>query len=195
MKKVNHFILKLLGYKIDTVNIPPEAKKCVLMFAPHTSMLDFVIGRMSLSAMGVKTYFMIKSEAFWWPLGPMLKALGGVPVNRKNAVRVHLFASETIKNSDEIALLIAPEGTRQLVKNWKKGCFHIAMATGVPIALGYLDYKSRKGGIGGMFYPTGDIEADMADVQKFYYGMQGRHKGLFNLENEEYAHPEWLEKG
>ena len=193
MKKFNHFLLKLLRYKIDTVNIPPEAKKCVLLFAPHTSMIDFVIGIMSLSAMGVKTYFMIKSEAFWWPLGPILKKLGGVPVNRKNAVRVHLYASEVIKSSDEVALLIAPEGTRRLNPNWKKGCFHIANATGVPIALGYLDYKSRRGGIGGVFYPTGNIEADMAEVQKFYYGMRGRHKGLFNLEDKPYSHPEWID--
>ena len=75
MKKINSFLLRLLRYKIDAVNIPSEAKKCVLLFAPHTSMLDFVIGKMALNVMGVKTLFLIKSEVFWWPLGPDRKSV------------------------------------------------------------------------------------------------------------------------
>lgn len=194
MRKINHFILKLLRYKIDTVNIPPEAKKCVLAFAPHTSLSDFVIGKMALSAMGVKTVFLIKKEAFFFPLGPILRKLGGVPVDRQHVRKFPLFASNYIKNQDEIAFLIAPEGTRALVPNWKKGFYYIAQQAGVPILLGYLDYHSRRGGIGGVFYPTGNVEQDMEEIQKFYYGMKGLKKGRFNLENYPYAHPDWLNK-
>lgn len=192
MKRINAFILKLFRYKIDTVNIPPEADKCVLLFAPHTSMMDFVVGRMALSTMGVNTLFLIKSEMFWWPLGPILKKLGGVPVNRKHAVKFPLYAANLITQKDKVALLISPEGTRKRNPKWKKGFYYIAQEAGVPIALGYLDYRSRKGGIGGVFYPTGDVESDLNEIRKFYYGMRGRHKGQFDLEELPYAHPDWL---
>ncbi|MDR1758821.1 MAG: 1-acyl-sn-glycerol-3-phosphate acyltransferase [Bacteroidales bacterium] len=193
MKKVNAFLLRLLRYKIDTKNVPTEAKKCVLLFAPHTSMLDFVIGKMALTAMGVKTLFIIKKEAFFFPLGLLLKALGGVPLDRKHAGRFHLYAAELIKVREEVALLIAPEGTRNRNPRWKKGFYSIAQEAGVPIALGYLDYRSRKGGIGKMFYPTSDYDKDLATIKMFYHGMRGRYKGHFDLEDLPYSHPEWLE--
>lgn len=194
MRKINHFILKLFGYHIDTVNIPEEAKKCVILFAPHTSMTDFLIGRMALSAMGVKTIFLIKSEAFWWPLGVILKKLGGLPVNRQNARNFPIFAAGLIKKSDEIALLIAPEGTRKRNPKWKKGFYYIAKEAHVPILLGYLDYHVKRGGIGKVFHPTDNIDNDLEEIKKFYYGMRGLHKGLFDLEDLPYAHPEWLKQ-
>ncbi len=192
MKRINYFILKLFGYDIDIINVPLEAKKCVIAFAPHTSMSDFIVGRMALSAMGVKTVFLIKSEVFWWPLGSILKKLGGMPVDRKNARNFHKFAADLIRNSNEIALLIAPEGTRKRNPKWKKGFYFIAKEAEVPIMLGYLDYTVKKGGIGKVFYPGDNIEDDMIEIKKFYYGMKGIHKGKFDLENMPYAHPEWL---
>lgn len=192
MKKVNRFLLRLFRYKIDTQNIPPEAKKCVLLFAPHTSMLDFVVGKMALNTMGVRTLFLIKKEIFWWPLGPILRKLGGVPVDRKHASKFHIHAANLINGSEKVALLISPEGTRKLTHKWKKGFYYIAREANVPILLGYLDYRSRRGGIGDVFYPTGDVDADMEEIQKYYYGMCGRHKGQFSLENKPYAHPDWL---
>ncbi|MDD4395544.1 MAG: 1-acyl-sn-glycerol-3-phosphate acyltransferase [Bacteroidales bacterium] len=194
MRKINAFLLKLMRYHIDTVNVPPEAQKCVLLFAPHTSYSDFIIGRMSLSAMGVKTIFLIKKEAFFFPLGTILRALGGMPVDRKNVRKFPVYAAEFIKKHDRIAFLLSPEGTRKLNSNWKKGFYFIAQEANVPIALGYLDYHTRRGGIGKIFYPTGDYDKDIVTIQEFYYGMCGRNKGHFNLENQPYAHPEWLKK-
>lgn len=192
-RKINLFLLKLLRFKIDTENIPPEVKKCVLLFAPHTSMTDFIIGKMALTAMGVKTIFLIKKEAFWFPLGNILRALGGMPVDRQHVKRFPLFAAEVISQQEEVAFLIAPEGTRKR-SNWKKGFYFIAQHANVPVALGYLDYKARRGGIGKMFYITGDYDADIQEIRKYYYGMRGLHKGQFDLENEPYAHEEWLNK-
>lgn len=194
MKTINRLLLHSFGYKIDTVNIPPEAKKCVLLFAPHTSMTDFLIGRMSLSAMGVKTVFLIKKEAFWFPLGNILRALGGLPIDRKHVRNFTQYASDIMKNHEEIAFLISPEGTRSLNPNWKKGFYYIAQKANVPIVLGYLDYHTKRGGMGPAFYPTGDYEKDIQEISKFYYGMRGLHRGKFNLEKFPYAHPEWRSK-
>ena len=191
MKKICYFILKILGYKIDIVNIP-NIKKYVLVLAPHTSMIDFAVGWLSLKAMGVPTLFLIKSEAFFWPFGIFLKKLGGVPVNRKQASRFYLYAAEIINKNENVALLIAPEGMRKKNPKWRKGFYYIAKNANVPVMLGYLDYRSRRGGIGPEFQLTDNPEHDIAEIKKYYYGMRGRHKGWFDLEEMPYAHPDWL---
>jgi len=193
MKKTYHLILRVLGYKVDLVNIP-KIKKYVLVFAPHTSMLDFVIGWMALKSMGVSTLFLIKNEAFFWPFGSMLKKLGGVPVNRKNASHFYLYAAEIIAERENVALLIAPEGTRKRNPKWKKGFYYIAKEADIPVMLGYLDYRSRRGGIGPEFPLTDNPDHDIVEIKKYYYGMYGRHRGCFDLEDQPYAHSEWLEK-
>lgn len=185
-------MLKILRIKIDTVNIAPEAKKCVLLFAPHTSTTDFLVGKMALITMGVKTTFLIKKEMFFFPLGPILKKMGGMPVDRKHVNKFPIYAANFVKEQEEIAFLLSPEGTRKRVNNWKKGFYYIAQEAGVPILLGYLDYRSRRGGVGPVIYPSGNYEEDLAEIEKYYYGMHGLHKGKFNLEDKPYAHPEWL---
>ena len=184
MKKIALLILKLLNYKIDIVNIPKE-KKYVLIFAPHTSWTDFVIGKIALTAMGVKTMFLIKKEFFFFPLGFYLKYLGGYPVDRKRAIKMTDIIAEHIKEREEIAFLVAPEGTRKRVEVWKRGFYYIALKAEVPVAMAYLDYRNRKGGIGPVIYPTKDYDADLQKIQEFYTGMQGRKKGLFNLEGKD----------
>ena len=183
MKKICLHIIKLFHYQVDTNNIPKE-KKYVLLFAPHTSWSDFAIGKVALTAMGIKTTFLIKKELFFFPLGNFLKYIGGYPVDRKNAKNLTDTIAEYIKEKDEIAFLIAPEGTRKRVETWKRGFYYIAQKSGTPIALGYLDYHEKKGGIGPLFYPTGNYENDLLEIQKYYYGMKGRKKGRFNLENQ-----------
>jgi 1-acyl-sn-glycerol-3-phosphate acyltransferase len=166
---------------VDLVNVPKE-KKYILVVAPHTSWTDFAIGKIALTAMNVKTTFLIKKELFFFPLGDYLKYLGGYPVNRKNAANLTDKLAEYIKEKEEIAFLITPEGSRKRVETWKRGFYYIALKAEVPLALGYLDFGARKGGIGPIFHPTGNYEADLKEIQKFYRGMKGRRKGRFNLE-------------
>ena len=194
MRKFNAFVLKLLGYKVDCVNIPPEIKKCVLLFAPHTSYYDFLIGTMAINVMGFKASLLIKKEAFFWPLGPILRKCGGIPIDRANVKKFLVFAAQYIKEQEEIAFLISPEGTRKLNPNWKRGFYFIAQEAGVPIVPGYLDFRTKRGGVLPAFYPTGDYEKDLAELEKNYYGMYGFRRGKFNLEDKPYAFPEWLEK-
>lgn len=193
MRKFNAFILKLLGYKVDKINLPPELKKCVLLFAPHTSYYDFVIGTMAINVMGFKASLLIKKEAFFWPLAPLLRKCGGIPIDRKHVRRFPIYAANYIKDQEEIAFLISPEGTRKLVPEWKRGFYFIAMDAGVPIVPGYLDFRTKRAGVLPAFYPTGNYEADLAELEKNYYGMRGLHKGQFNLEDRKpYPFPDWL---
>jgi 1-acyl-sn-glycerol-3-phosphate acyltransferase len=188
MKKICLLILKLLKFKIDVVNIPKELKY-VLVFAPHTSWTDFAVVKIALTAMDVKTTFLIKKEFFFFPFGIYLKYIGGFPVDRKKAQKLTDRLAQYIKDQDKIALIITPEGTRRRVETWKRGFYHIARKAETPLALAYLDYKERKGGIGPVIYPTGDYEADLIEIQNFYRGMKGRRKGRFNLETKHlYGH-------
>jgi len=182
MKKFCLIILKLLNYKFDVADIPKE-KKYVLIFAPHTSWTDFAIGKIALTAMGIKTTFLIKKEFFFFPLGQYLRYLGGYPVDRKNAKNLTNILAEYMKEKEKIVLLITPEGTRRRVETWKRGFYYIAKNAQVPIALGYLDYKTNKGGIGPVLMPSGNYDADLQEIQNFYRGMRGRRKGYFNLED------------
>ncbi|PKP20574.1 MAG: acyltransferase [Bacteroidetes bacterium HGW-Bacteroidetes-19] len=183
------FLLKLFRYKLDFTHVPPEAHKSILVFAPHTSWRDFVIGKLAVTALGFETNVLIKRAAFVFPLGNILRYFGGIPVDRGNFSRFTTQVAEVIKEREKMGLIICPEGTRSLVQKWKRGFYVMAEKAEVPIILGYLDYNTRKCGLGPVFYVTGDYEKDLLEIQKFYYGMKGRRKGLFHLENEKNEHP------
>ena len=70
------------------------------------------------------------------------------------------------------------------MNRWKKGFYQIAMEANVPIGLSHIDFRTRTLGVGQMFYPTGDYEKDMVEIEKYYHGMRGYRKGRFNLENQ-----------
>ena len=81
MKKIIQFIFWIFGWKIDK-HAPIGIKKCVIVVGPHTSNWDFIIGRMAFINYGVKGRFLIKKQLFFFPLGILLRALGGLPVDR-----------------------------------------------------------------------------------------------------------------
>ncbi len=181
MRKLLQFVLiKIFGWEI-TGKIPPEIKKAVIIVAPHTSLWDFVIGRIAFWYLNVEVKFMIKSEAFKWPFGYFLRKLGGVPVKRGRPAYLLLQILKMFNNNDSFFTVITPEGTRSLVKEWKRGFYEIATKAGVPIILAFIDYKYKKGGLGPVFYPTGDYEKDLKEIEKFYMRFHGKHPERFNL--------------
>jgi 1-acyl-sn-glycerol-3-phosphate acyltransferase len=188
------FLFKYV-YRLKPIPYPrPEGTvpKSVLMMAPHTSIMDFVIGLSAMKYYDLHAKTIIKKEFFFFPLGGLLRKLGGIPVNRKRVRNFVSFAANTIKEHDRITLIICPEGTRKRTDKWKRGFYQIAMEAGVPISLGYIDYHTRTCGIMSIFEPTGDYEKDLEEIQKQYYGLQGYKKGQFNLEDKPHAHPEWF---
>jgi len=171
-------VLKILGWKIKNA-IPPGTKKCVIIVAPHTSNMDFVIGRLAYGAMGVKVRFLIKKEAFKFPMGGLLKLLGGIPVDRGRNNRMVEHVAKLFDKHKSFYVVITPEGTRKANANWKKGFWHIAEKTGLPIALAFIDYEHKRGGVDRLMYPSADIEADMLEIKKFYMQFKGRNPEMF----------------
>ncbi len=174
MKAVADFILNILGWKIEK-KVPADIKKAVVIVAPHTSYFDFVMGRISFWSLGVDTKFLIKKEAFVWPFGVLLRKLGGIPVNRGRAAKLTDEIARMYHENDSFFVTITPEGTRTLVKEWKKGFYHIAVSANVPIIFGVLDYENKSGGMMKLYYPTGNMQEDIKEIKSFYKGIKGKN--------------------
>ena len=172
MKNISLYILKFFGWRLQA-DIPPD-KKFIIIGAPHTSNWDFPLAILALSAMGLKFHWVGKHTLFRFPFGFFFKALGGVPVDRNIRQSFIQKMIGLFSNSNPFILAIAPEGTRAKTGYWKTGFYSIAIDAGIPIALGYLDYKNKTMGVGATLYPTRDIEKDFLVIQKFYANKTGR---------------------
>jgi 1-acyl-sn-glycerol-3-phosphate acyltransferase len=180
MKIVGKFLFYAIGWKI-VGSIPDSIKKCVIIAAPHTSNWDFYVGRIAYWALGVPVKFLIKKEAFDNPLGGLLVKMGGIPVDRKKSTNLVDQVASLFNHHEILNIVVAPEGTRKLSKNWKKGYYFIALKAKVPMVLGFVDYKNKEGGFGPIIYPSGDYEKDILQIEAFYKTKTARHPENFNL--------------
>lgn len=180
MKHIAGIILWLIGWKVKG-SVPSGIKKCVIIAAPHTSNWDFVIGRLAYWKLGVPVKFLIKREAFDHPLGGLVKKLGGIPVDRNKSNNLVEHVAELFKQYDELNVIITPEGTRKLVTEWKRGYYYIALRAGIPMVLGFVDYKRKEGGFGPTIYPSGDYDADFELIKEFYRDKTAKYPERFNL--------------
>jgi len=179
MKRLlSKLILKLNGWKIIGVKAYPL--KCLVLSAPHTSNWDFMMGRCYAYIIGVQPKYLIKSELFLPGLATFIKWNGGIPVYRNSKNNVVDQAVEMFKNSSQLNLGIAPEGTRTRVDKWKTGFYHIAVKANIPILLLKMDYEKKEIGIMCEFKPNGNFEEDMLFIQEKYKNVKGKTPENFN---------------
>jgi len=169
------FFLKIIGWKLQ--GEPPLESKYVLVAAPHTSNWDFPLGLAIMIVYRLEIRWMGKETLFKGWRGPFMKWLGGIPVNRSSANNMVAQTIDTYNSNESFVVAIPPEGTRSKVERWKTGFYYIAVGADVPIALGFLDYKCKKGGFLSTWYPTGDIEKDIAGIQSCYAEVSGKYAG------------------
>lgn len=183
MQAFSKFLFKVLGWKaIVTI---PEPPKSVICIAPHTSNWDFPIGEFYYWALGRHSHFLMKKSWFFFPMGSLLRSLGGIPVDRSKRTSVTDQMAIEFENRETFHLAITPEGTRKLVKKWKMGFYHIALKAQVPIQLAYIDYAKKEMGITGIVYPTGDEAADLAKIQAFYKDVTPCHpQNFYNVSKQ-----------
>ena len=117
----------------------------------------------------------MKDVWFRWPMGPFLRWMGAIPVDRSKSTDVVARSIQAFGAHPRMVLVVPPSGTRRKVMYWKSGFYHIARGAHVPIVLGYLDYRRKVGGIGPAVYPTGDMAADMDVIRSFYRDIQGKY--------------------
>jgi 1-acyl-sn-glycerol-3-phosphate acyltransferase len=165
--------LRCAGWK--TEGRKPDVPKFVVIAAPHTSNWDFFFTVCMAIVYRIDSRIMMKNTWFFWPVGPLLRWLGAIPIDRTRSNNVVAQAVEAFRQSDALVMVVPPSGTRRKVNYWKSGFYRIADGAGVPIALGFLDYRRKVGGFGPTFYPTGALSADMKVIRDFYRPIIGRH--------------------
>ncbi len=175
-KYLSKKILQLAGWKLNIVL--PEERKFVLIGAPHTSNWDFPLALLAFWTIDLKFYWVGKKQIFWGPLHYLFTYLGGIPVDRSSSKGLIQQIANKIEQTHEIAVAIAPEGTRSKTDNWKSGFYHLAVSAKVPICLAYIDFSNHTLGFEQVLYPTGNIDEDMKIIADFYKNIKGKRPHL-----------------
>ncbi len=164
--------LRIAGWKIK--GRPPELPKYVIIAYPHTSAWDFPLGVAVCMMYRLKVYWLGKDSLFKGLAGPVMRWLGGIPIDRSEAHDVVQQTIEAFNESESLIIALAPEGTRSAVKKWKTGFYHIAAGAKVPVVLGFFDYSRKEAGCLKTFTPGGNMDQDMDSIKSAYTGVKGK---------------------
>jgi len=177
--------LNIFGWKLlnGIGEIPPKA---IMIGAGHTSNFDFLWSSVAYKALGVKAHFLIKKEAFFFPLAGLLRKAGGIPVDRKRKSNIVQDVVNEFNNREKFILSIAPEGTRKPVKTWKEGYHRIAKGANVPILIGVFNYKTKEVGVMRAYHLQGDAKFDTLEIMKIYKDVGAKYPENFYLPPEAY---------
>ena len=180
LKRFFLFMLyKCLRWKKEITVEHPD--KYIICLAPHTSNWDFVLGQLYCHAEGLHSNYLMKEEWFFWPLGPIFRKTGGIPVCRKHKTSMTDILAETARSTDVFHLTITPEGTRSYNPDWKKGFYFIAVKAEIPILLYALDYKKKLIRCTKSIHPSGDIDKELLEIKQYFADTKGRYPEKFGI--------------
>ena len=184
MKSISRFLFWITGWKL-VGKWPDGVKNAVLIAIPHTSNWDILYARAAFFLLDIPVKFTIKKEAMVGPLGWLLAGLGAISIDRKRVPggRKQTYTEAMIgmlKEREDLVIMVTPEGTRSAVKKWKTGFYHIAEGAGVPIVVGFLDYKKKEAGIGPHIFLNGNMDEQIEELKDFGRTVTGKHpeKGI-----------------
>ena len=182
LRAVSIGFLRLTGWTLDG-QAPAGHPKYVLIAAPHTSNWDLPYTLMVAFALRMNIHWMGKRQIFRWPFGGLMRWLGGIAVDRSQSTNLVAASAKALRDAEgSVHLVIPPEGTRSQTRHWKTGFYWIAHEAGVPIVLAYMDYPRKLSGLGPVFTPTGDIEADMLQIKAYYAQYKGKNWQQFSTD-------------
>ena len=180
MKLLSKFILWIIGWRVEIT--VPNYPKCIICVAPHTSNWDFILGKLAYWSVGRKAGFLMKEAWFFFPLGLIFKAIGGIPVPKKRGSSLVDSIITKFNSEDEMCLAITPEGTRSRVSQWRSGFLHIAREAQVPMLLGKFDFKDKCISIVDEFAITDNVEQDLRRIKNYYKDANARYPEKFSTE-------------
>ena len=172
-------LYKQLGWSIDITQEHPS--KYIICLAPHTSNWDFLIGQLYNGAEGLKGNFLMTKEWFFWPLGPIFRSLGGIPVFRSKKTSMTDNLAEAARKAERFMLCITPEGTRSPNPEWKRGFYYIAQKAEIPILLYGVDYEQKLIRCTKTIVPNGDIDTQMRDIKLYFKDFKGKKPENFTI--------------
>ena len=171
LRSLAKFILRVAGWK--ALGEPPTVPKAVIIAAPHTSNWDGVWALLYKTALDLDVRFFAKHSLFWFPLGMLLRGLGGIPLDRSRAESAVDEAVRMYIENEQFLFGLAPEGTRSLTGGWKSGFYRIASMANVPVIPGFLNYRDKIIRIGDPIELSGDMAADMQHFAELYRDTPG----------------------
>lgn len=169
---ISKMILKLFGWKV-TGNYDRTINKKILVVAPHTSNWDFPLGLLARNVIRDRVQFVGKDSLFRPPIGGLMKALGGIPVDRSRSTNFVRAVVKEYETRDKMTIVMAPEGTRKKVNKFKTGYYYIAKAAQIPIIRVRFNYEKKEIHFGDPFYPTENSERDIKMIEDYFRGIKG----------------------
>jgi 1-acyl-sn-glycerol-3-phosphate acyltransferase len=181
LKLIAWGVLLIIGWRPGPT-IPKDIPKCIVVAAPHTSNWDFGLFVPLVFALNLHVRVLIKHTLFIGPLGWFLRFCGGIPIDRRAARDYVGQMAAMFEKNDIFHLVVTPEATRSPRTHWKTGFYHMAVAAKVPIVLAAIDVDKKSVGVEHIMHPSGDVEADMAEIYAFFDTVRG-------VRPENYASP------
>jgi 1-acyl-sn-glycerol-3-phosphate acyltransferase len=169
-------VLRWFDWRV--VSAPPPAQHGVVIIYPHTSNWDFIIGVLARPVMNLRMHWVGKHTLFRAPFGGLMRALGGIAVDRSQAHGLVAQLQKEYARYAQFFIVITPEGTRKRVGHWKSGFYHIAHGLKVPLGLACIDYRRREVGVMQWLWLTGDIERDLTTIRAAYADCRGKQPEL-----------------
>ncbi len=191
-RRLGFWLLRSLGWRTQGT-FPPGCERCVLVAAPHTSNLDLFFMLAFAMAFELRVRWVGKHTLFRFPMGILMRFLGGMPVDRRSRQDAVAQMAAHFAREKSLILVIAPEGTRAHGKAWKSGFYWIAHTAGVPIVPSFLDWSKKIAGFGPPIVPSGDLRADMDRLRAVYADVRGLYpeqQGTVKLAEEDAPPPE-----
>ncbi len=179
MRTFAGWILKKQGWKIT--DDYGELKKSVTIFAPHTAHIDYYYGKLGFTELGVKFKFLSKKELFFFPLNLIMRSLGSIPIRGVKGQNAIYNVVNMLNNSEELHIVVSPEGWIKKMTRWNKGFFHMAQKANVPIAVAILDYEKKEMGVKKIIYDTYDFKTVIAEINAVYKDVKGKNPDQFAL--------------
>ena len=173
-------ILRYLGWKVEVST--PDIDKSIICVAPHTSNWDFILCELAIRSIRRKSGFLMKSTWFFFPLGNLFRAMGGIAVVRKPGGNSLVdTVIEMFRTHEKLTIAITPEGTRKRVETWHTGFLRIAYGANVPLQLAIVDFAKKEIKMNKVYNPMGDVEADLKTIKEYYRGVRGKHPEKFDI--------------
>ena len=140
-RRIGRAIFRVMGWRIEGEF--PNRDKAIVALVPHSSNIDFFLTIAFIWGTGMRASFLIKHTVFWYPLGNIIRALGGIPVDRTQQNGLIRDVTQQFREKSKWVLGITPSGTRKPVKEWKDGIARIAASAQVPIVPAVMNYRTR----------------------------------------------------
>jgi len=172
-RAVGSGLLKLFGWKVE--GVLPHEPKVLLIGEPHTSNWDFILIMCAAQAAGFRMSYIMKKEAFVWPLGGFFKWMGGLPIERKKGKDSLAQIKEHLEAHENMFLAITPSGSRMATDSYKTGYLRMAKAFDIPLFLIGIDGTSKSLVLDRLVDVNGDLKVQNKSIKDY---MDGTYRGI-----------------